>query len=357
MSSGKLITVVMKGEVFSRDGSNKSFYKSPTNWTGSSNSTAISRVWGDYGITTSIVCMVILLFQLLALYGMVKMRQLHFAARFLFCCNLCFDCCFMALLLVLIPVQLLRQKDDLFNEIGTEIGTEIGRLLIAGSWSCLTMLSMERLFCVAYPNRYLRVVFKRRIIIIFTTFIYTVWTIKLSFRYLILPQIYELQGYRFDALKDADIMTWILGFCLTICLLCNCIIAKIVNHHRRRIYEQSLGIADGRATHSLRLYKSTSLAWVLILFFVILYMPLLFVKVLRSSNSASSLRATEFILMLVNSCASPFVYAWRLQECRYHILALFAKCNPKIAVHAEGMRMEVYNICVAMVSHYPNSTV
>ena len=296
-------------------------------------------VWGKLGGGTSLIAFVILLVEGLTFYGTVKMSRIPFATRFLFCLNLLLDCCFIFILVIATPLRQLIGESHMTKTI--EIGTEIGRLTMAGSWVCMVMLSVERLFCIAYPHEYMRFVSKRRLVLISISSLATVWTVKLLTRYLIIPYVYGLQGFY----SDADILTWILGICIIICLICNVYIVKIVNRHKRQVQQQASSIGvTGKDAPPPRSCKSTNAVWVLIIVFIVLYLPWFFIKVMRSFAKTDILRSTEFVFMIINCCTNPIVYAWRLKECRYHILALFGRCSNSISARAERMRINVFSI-------------
>ena len=301
----------------------------------------IQPVWGQYGEIISLLALIIFSGQLLSFYGMVKLKRLPFASKFLFCLNLSLESCFVVILLIATPVNRIFGH----NDIATDIGQQLGRLAMSGSWLCLAMLSIERFACITYPIEYVRLVSKRRVLVLSFSCIAVIWTLKLFARYLVIPVINRQLGYTVD-ISDGDILTWILGICMITCLLCNGQVLRIVNRHKKQVLAQASAVGgDRKGVKPLRGYKSTNVVWVLNGIFVILYLPWLLIKLVRITNSGTtSLRSVEFILMLVTCVVNPLVYAWRLKEFRYNILALFGRCNNRIAFFAEQERIEVFSI-------------
>lgn len=303
----------------------------------------VTRVWGSYLELTSAVGLLILVVESLTFYGMVKIKRLPFATKFLFCMNLAADCCFNGILVIATPVNRIFGQ----SELATEIGTEIGRLAMASSWLCLTMLSLERLCCIAYPNTYLRLVSKERVLRLSLTCMAALLMGKLVARYVVIPYVYNQLGYTFESSKDADILTWILGVCMIVCLTCNGKVLKLAIRHKKELLKQASSIGGHLKINPLKSFKSTNIVWILIIIFAVLYVPWFFIKIVRINNkNTSTLRSTDFIFMIITCCANPFIYAWRLQECRYHILALFGRFSPTIAAFAERKRFVVFSITI-----------
>ena len=307
------------------------------------NEANIQPVWGQYGDVTSVTALVILTGQIITFYGLVKLKRLPFATKFLICLNLALDCCFNVILIIASPVNRIFGQNDTV----TDIGQRIGSLAMSGSWLCLAMLSIERFLCITYPNEYMRIVSKRRVVIASLACLIVLWIVKLCTRYLIMPEIYRQYGYSFEVSKDTDILTWILGICMILCLLCNGLVLRIVNRHKKQVLAQASTVGGGETqVKPLRGFKSTDVVWILNGIFVILYLPLFFVKLIRGINNRgiAALRSAEFVCMLITCVANPVVYAWRLKEFRYHILALLGTCNGRIANIAERERIVVYSI-------------
>ena len=305
----------------------------------SSSQWGISRVQGAIGMVASAVAFLIFSVEVMTLYGTAKLRRLPFATMFLFSLNLSLQCCFISVIVFAAPLRLIIGE----STTSEAIGKEIGEVAMTGSWTCMGLLSLERLFCIAYSNAYMRIVSKRRTVCACLSCITVVWTAKLSTRYLIMPYLFEVPGNTYNA----DILTWILGICISICLICNLRILKIVNHQKRLIVQQVSSISENvKKKNALRSFRSTHVVWVLIIFFISLYLPWFVIKVIRIITKSDFLRSAEFVFNILSCCADPFVYAWRLEECRYHILALFAKCNPRIAAYAERTRINVFSITV-----------
>ena len=315
--------------------------------TGSSD-LGLSRVQGINGMVTATVALLIFSVQIVTLYGTAKMRRLSFATRLLFCLNLLQQCCFILIIVVAAPLRLIIGE----NTTMAAIAKEIGELAMTGSWTGMGLLSLERLFCIAYPNEYIRLVSKRRAVFVCLSCITVVWTAKLFTKYFIMPHLLKVPGDTYNG----DILTSILGICISICLICNVHILKIVNRQRRLLNQQLASTrADVKSNNTFRSFRSTHVVWVLIVFFVSLYLPWLAIKVVRTITKSDILRSTEFIFNMLNCCADPFVYAWRLTECRYHILALFGKCSPRISAYVERMRISIFNIPVREFSATRNT--
>ena len=299
-------------------------------------------VWGQYGGITSLIALVILMEQMFTLYGMVKVKRLPFATKFLSCVNVTLDCVFVSILVVAPPYNSIFGQNDTVTNTGKRIGT----LAIAGSWLCLAMLSVERFLCLSYPNEYMRLVSKRRVVLASLVPLGVLWAAKLCARYITIPAVYRQMGYPVDVTHHMNILTWILGICITICLLCNGQVLRIVNQHKRQMVAQASTVGgDAKEVKPLRGYKSTNMSWILNGLFLGLYLPLFFVKVIKSNNiNAATMNSVEFLLMLITCVVNPLVYAWRLREFRYHLLALFGRCNKRIADLAERERTVVYDI-------------
>ena len=305
--------------------------------------TVISQpVWGRYAEITSVTALMILTVEVFTFYGMVKLKRLPFATKFLFCLNLALDCCFNVILVIATPVNLIFGQSGM----ATDIGTQLGRLAMAGSWLCLAMLSLERIMCIAYPNEYMMHVSRRRVVFVSLSCLIALWTVKLCARYIIIPYTYSQLGYSFESSKDADILTWILGLCMITCLVCNGQVLRIVNRHKRQVLTQASAVgSEIKQVKALRGFKSTNVVWILIGLFVILYLPWFLIKLIRINNrGATALRSVEFVCMIITCVTNPFVYAWRLTECRYHILALVGKCSRRVADIAERQRLIVFSI-------------
>ena len=308
----------------------------------SDNNVNSQPVWGKYGEITSVIALVILTGQIITFYGMIKLKRLPFATKFLFCFNLALECCFNVILIIATPVNRIFGH----NDTSTDIGTQIGRLAMSGGWLCLAMLSIERFLCITYPNKYMRIVSKRRVVFVSLSCLIFLWTVKLCTRYMIIPRIYRQFGYSFEMSNDTDILTWILGICMITCIISNVQVLRIVNRHKKQVLAQASTIGGGaKKINSLRGCKSTNVVWILNGVFVVLYLPWFFVKLTRINNKdTAALRSVEFVCMLITSVANPVVYAWRLKEYRYHILALFGRVSRRVANIAERERLEVYSI-------------
>ena len=310
----------------------------------------ISRVQGINGMVTSTVAFLIFSVEIVTLYETAKMRRLPFATRFLFCLNLFLQCCFILIIVVAAPLRLIIGE----NTTMAAIAKEIGELAMTGSWTCMGLLSLERLFCISKPNEYIRIVSKRRAVCVCLSCITVVWTAKLFTKYFIMQHLLKVPGNT----HNADILTSILGICISICLICNVHILKITNYQKRLLMQQLANtVADVKSNNTFHSFRSTHVVWVLIIFFVSLYLPWLAIKVIRTITKSDFLRSTEFIFNMLNCCADPFVYAWRLTECRYHILALFGKCSPRISAYVERMRINIFNIPVREFSATKTLTV
>ena len=201
----------------------------------SGNNVNSQPVWGKYGEITSVIALVILTGQIITFYGMIKLKRLPFATKFLICLNLALECCFNVILIIATPVNRIFGQ----NDTATDIGSQIGRLGMSGSWLCLTMLSIERFLCITYPNKYMRIVSKRRVVFVSLTCLLFLWTVKLCTRYIIKPGIYRYFGLSFEMSEDTDILTWILGICMITCLLCNGQVLRIVNRHKKQVLAQA----------------------------------------------------------------------------------------------------------------------
>ena len=302
----------------------------------------IQPVWGQYGGITSVVALFILTGQMFTLYGMVKLKRLPFATKFLSCVNLALDCLFVIILVIAAPYNNIFEQNDTVIHTGKRVGS----LAMAGSWLCLAMLSVERFLCISYPHEYKRLVTKRRVVIASLVSLGVLWTVKLCVRYIIIPTVYQKFGDSFDVTQETSILTWILGICVTICLLYNGQILRIVNQHKRQLLAQTSVIGgEAKVMKPLRGYRSTNIIWILNGLFLGLYLPLFLVKVIKSSTiSTATLTSVEFMCMLTTCAVNPLVYAWRLKEFRYHLLALFGRCNKRIANIAERDRLVVYSI-------------
>ena len=299
-------------------------------------------VWGQYGVLTSIVVLVILTEQIFTLYGMAKLKRLHFAAKFLSCVHATLDCIFVSIPVVGVAYNSIFGQHD----TATNTAKRIGTLAMAGSWLCLAMLSVERFLCISYPNEYLRLVSKRWVVFASIVSLCILWAAKLCARYIIIPAVYRQMGYPVDVTQEMDILTWILGTCIIICLLCNGQVMRIVNQHKRQLLTQASAVGgDAKDVKPLRGYKSTNISWILNGLFVCLYLPLFLVKVVKSNSiNPATLNSVEFMCMLITCVVNPLVYAWRLKEFRYQLLALFGRCNKRIADLAERERLKVYSI-------------
>ena len=303
---------------------------------------------GINGMIASAVAALVFSVEIITLYGTAKTRRLPFATRLLFCLNLIQQCGFVLVIAVGPPLLLIIGE----STTSTEIAKETGEVAMTGSWTCMGLLSLERLFCIAYPNEYIRMVSKRRSVFVCLSCITVVWTAKLFIRYVIMPHLLKVSGDTYNA----DILTSILGICISICLICNVHILKIVNRQRRLLKQQlaSTG-ADVKSNKMFRFFRSTHMVWMLIVFFVSLYLPWFAIKVIRIITKSDFLKSMEFIFNMLNCCADPFVYAWRLTECRYHILALFGKCSTRISAYLERMRINIYTIPVREFSATRNT--
>ena len=97
----------------------------------------IQPVWGQYGGITSVVALFILTEQMFTLYGMVKLKRLPFATKFLSCVNLALDCLFVIILVIAAPYNSIFEQNDTVTHAGKRVGRQ---LVVSCNALCRTIL-------------------------------------------------------------------------------------------------------------------------------------------------------------------------------------------------------------------------
>jgi hypothetical protein len=227
------------------------------------------------------------------------------------------------------------------------IFTEAGKLCIVISWLTVTILSLERVICLYFPNWYTRNANKRNIIACLAVCTIVIVLIKLILRYVILVL---LRNEQFDFVKATSATSqnvYFLGIFLAINTVCYIATYLLVKKHARLIRST---VGKGSTSSVSRTFISTKNITCITTVFQLVHIPLLICLLLPFKGEAYRQTYLTMIFMLIMCAVNPILYAWRFKECRYIMFKLlisgcgiFSKreyFNNKV----ESFRMEVYDI-------------
>ena len=281
--------------------------------------------------------MIIFITDIFTCVAMKRTKRVPFATKLLTCLTLSCNAIFTSLMLIGSVVSVFTID---VSDVVTSFFSEFGRICITISWLSVTLMSMERVLCLYFPNFYARKASNKNIAV-FTSVVICVFVFfKLFLRYLV---VHMMESDEFDfveATQNLQINTWILGTCLTISFACYIAIFVVVKRHVRSVSD--IQPSWRTATSS---YTSTKSITCIFAVFGFLHAPLFIALVIINVRRDSLLFVQLVLVFMIIMCTvNPMLYAWRFKECRLVMLTMIASrcgfCKSKI----QEMRMDVYSI-------------
>jgi hypothetical protein len=277
-----------------------------------------------------------LFWNIFTLVGIILTRLIPFAAKLLICITLLGNSSFLVTCILAYVIGFLK-------EIPGAVSSEVVRVSAVVSWLAVTILSLERVFCLYYPYLYSRKADERNITKFVVVCISFVVCIKLSLRYLVIPTIKQ-EGLDFiKATKSPDLTTYFLAVFIFINSVCYIATFFVVRKHVRAI--EGIHTLANQSTYRRRHFTSTGNIVCIIAVFQLVHVPLLIsFCVLSFKEDGARNTNVSAVCMLIMCAVYPALYAWRFRECRYVMLKVLSKLFPMLNQRIEPMRLEVYNI-------------
>lgn len=283
-----------------------------------------------------IICVLFLCFNILSFLSMRRCIRIPYSCKLL-TCSMCL--CDAVFITIVLAGMFLNGVE--VNEIIRSLFKEIGKVCIVVSWLTMTLMSVERMLCLYFPNSYAIYSTKRNMKYVTLATLGVCVFLKLFTRYIVMP-VYNQKKMDFvEDTKDLNINTYILGACLFINIICYAAIFHVIRQHVNRM-KQVAPIHWINATSS---YSSTKSVCSIFFVFFAFHFPLFIALIFRhSQNEATNARFLSFTFTLIMCGIHPVLYAWRFKECRYYTLLFFSKkmriCEPQL----NRMKVDVYHI-------------
>ena len=252
----------------------------------------------------------------LALYGVWKTPSLRSPFILLLCGLAITD---FSVGVIAQPIFIARRFVDLFSRsvnlklIFEKIFVMIALCLCGVSLAMMTGISIDRLIAIYKPLQYPSIVTSSRVTRIFVA----IWIVAI---FAASSNFWERQ------VLLAFICSAVL-ICLSISIICNVAMYKIMRRHRLQIRSQ-IQAFDDRNIHIISLRKSVFNAYIIFIVLVICCCPYLVVFIVYFFGKAGELKL-EFPLsstmVFLNSALNPILYCWRIREIRLVVLRTFRK--------------------------------
>ena len=201
----------------------------------------------------------------------------------------------------------------------------------------VTMMAIDRLIAINWPNKYLQLLFKRKS----WKWIISVWIIVFALLHLyysyLCSSVSEDRDMASDVCRDTYVLliSILLIINVIVPVICYIIVFGIIRNQSMR-----MRVPTSSFFHH---YKSTS---VVLLYMVnILVTTILYFIIIVTEMSPRLRMYYASIIHLLNGLADTCSYVLWFKECQLEVLKIMAICFPRLRQYIEPMRIKVYNIC------------